>query len=336
MGETFIFPRVSKIHQVIFAKDWCKDAVLVKVKNGVDKLRFEFVWNSYEVTLNGESLFSVNAEKVCPTCGAGICRGYGEQNLSMKDALEISAGINEGYEGIEKAAECIQPMLGLLSDGYYVVADSELFPYTGNGHFWENHGVPNLFVPSLGRRDYEAKLFGPSTLIASEKAALCDGERVEYYMRRLEDGERFPRAIGCYLGGDTVLLLDGHHKAAAQAARGKMVKCLVIMPVSDWKLSEEAKRREEPLLHAEYAHLLDSSGVHAGFVHGFFPGAYRTKVIREDREPPRPAEFVEWGKIPQEYFLSLEEQKKAYVSGGRQQKEKVKRNRILMALSGEK
>ena len=40
MGETFIFPRVSKIHQVIFAKDWCKDAVLVKVKNGVDKLRF--------------------------------------------------------------------------------------------------------------------------------------------------------------------------------------------------------------------------------------------------------------------------------------------------------
>lgn len=79
--------------------------------------------------------------------------------------------------------------MGLLSDGYYVVADSELFPYKD--------------------------------------------------IRRLEEGEAYPRAIGCYLGGDTVLLLDGHHKAAAQASKGKMVKCLVIMPVNGLAIPEE-------------------------------------------------------------------------------------------------
>lgn len=72
--------------------------------------------------------------------------GYGEQNLSMKDAMKISEKLNEKYERIENAIEEINPLLGLLSDGNYMIADYDLFPCVGEKHFWEFHAIPDLFT----------------------------------------------------------------------------------------------------------------------------------------------------------------------------------------------
>lgn len=116
----------------------------------------------------------------------------------------------------------------------YVVADFEMFPICTNGgmeyaYFWD---MPEYrkelhfchwFVGG-GTQELRTPLF----LAPTRRPADMSAERVEYYRKRLQEENTFPRAIALFLNGGVALLLDGHHKAAACAMEGKRVRTLVI------------------------------------------------------------------------------------------------------------
>lgn len=300
MGEKWNDLKVTIKHKVVSSHYHCKDAVIVQVKNGIDALRFEEALGGYQFSINGESIFSVKEGEFCPTCGGYLYRGYGEQNLSMKDAMKIGENFNEKYEGIENAVDKIALLLGLLRDGDYMVADYELFPYVKGKHFWEFSNIPDSFDwrsdLSLEHYRFETR---PAHLIASERASLCNSDRVDTYMQRLCEEEAYPRAIGVLLSSDTVLLLDGHHKVAASTAKGKMAKCLVILPIK----MQDNQKPIKTMLHKD-RYLLDDTGKIVGYTNDFL----REGIAREIcvREIVKVGEFSDRGRTPEKYKSDLD------------------------------
>lgn len=297
MLETFMYPNVTIKNKVVSSDYHCADALLVEVEAGTGALAVTAMANGYEVELNGEKLFSVNEDGYCPTCGGTIYRGYGARNVSMEEAMTFSAQINAPYAGLHTAVERIQPLLGLLKSGCYMVADYELFPFTEDTFFWNYTGLPELFAAWGGRMGLEGYMIHkcPAYMIPSQRASACNPERIEHYIP-LVGASDCPRAIGLYASGNAVLLLDGHHKAAAAAAKGRMVKCLVIMPV---QLSEQgcADIGSGTLLHHEHCLLNDQAAV-VGWVS---PCLSRYAAYEEKREVPSGSDLDSWGKISEKY-----------------------------------
>ena len=297
MSEKFMCPEVTVEGRVVSSDYHCTDAVLVKVHDGTGALAFESWDNGCAVTLDGESLFSVNEDKFCPTCGGYLYRGYGERKLSMEEAMAFSGQINEPYAGIRTAVERMRPLLGLLRSGHYVVADYEFFPFTENTHFWNYLGIPEVFTTwgyRIGIEGYATRVC-PSYLIPSQRPANCNPERIDHYTR-LPNSEDYPRAIGLYASGNMVLLLDGHHKAAAAASQGRMVRCLVIMPA---QIGEDAKETVDSgtLLYFEGS-LLNESGKLVGWV---YPCLNRHLKENWDNLVHDDAGFSQWGSVPAKY-----------------------------------
>ena len=305
MRKTFTYPEVTVKNSVVSSDYHCGDAVLVKVDGGVGSLAFASVTGGYEVSIGGQNIFSVNEEDFCPTCGGMLYRGYGQRDLSMEEAMQVSKPINEPYAGIRAAVEAIRPLLGLLESGHYLVADYELFPFTREDFFWNFTQIPEMFAAwgeVMGLEHY-AVTACPANMIPSQSAASCDPERVEYYMQRLQEGDSYPRAIGLYLSGNSVLLLDGHHKAAAAAAKGRMVKCLVIMPVE-----VEAQLDGQDLLY-HGKQLLDDAGKAVACALPFFS---RYAKQAEEKQVSKSFAFSDWGSVPAAFVPDISAYKDVY------------------------
>ncbi len=282
MAKTYNFPTVGKKNKVVFRQEGCKEAILVQVHEGTHQLRFESSGDSsHRVMLGDKSLFDVDGTYSCPTCGCMISRGYAERDISMKKALETSKRINDSYKGIKEAVDRVAPILGLLEEGYYILADWEMNPFQSGKHFWNDGNIFAEFVPyalispKSGKGYRCGNKFGPNRLIPTERPNMCNRDRVQHYIERLDEGEAFPRAIGCHIGGGNVLLLDGHHKAAAQAVKGHPVRCLVIIPVIQLDGSPVEELARKPYFYKPQPYvggagaLLDKAhncvGIHKGF-----------------------------------------------------------------------
>ena len=95
------------------------------------------VTNTGHLTLNGKPL--VQGEyPACPTCSAMLARGYGIENINAPELAAVRDKINGEYTDISNAVDNISPILGLLKDGYYVVADAVVYPTSGDRHFFCN------------------------------------------------------------------------------------------------------------------------------------------------------------------------------------------------------
>jgi len=128
------------------------------------------------------------------------------------------------------------PLLGLLEDGFYVLADCEVFPSDGNGHFfWNvpNEPTENPITSRVLTDEYYSVEGIPAFLYPSQGTDRFDSNRVEHYKKLLYDKCTFPRAIAYYSNELSSVLLDGHHKATACAYIGVKLPCLVIMPCDD-------------------------------------------------------------------------------------------------------
>ena len=217
---------------------WCRDAALVRVTGGRSVLTSigsdytdDYTVNAV-LLLNGKPI--VQGEyPVCPTCSALLARGYGIENTDCEELQNIRDQINSSYVDLKTAVRNIEPILDLLDEGYYVIADSKIYPTDGNDHFFAN--VPDKLSRIAAacdmyyNHDFLTAVDGfPAFIYPTQSNAALDPERADFYLDII-DKDNAPRAIAYYDRGFICALLDGHHKAYAAAKKGCLLSTLVII-----------------------------------------------------------------------------------------------------------
>ena len=227
---------------------WCTSAVLTKVSGGrgtltsvwTDNDIYDTFYNRAMLTLNGEPLIQ-GEYPMCGTCEAMLARGYGIEKTNTPELSEIRDKINAPFTDLKTAAENITPVLGLLDDGYYVIADASLYPTDGEDHFFTNI-VDKLHPMSAATNYYFSDDFCggtdayPAYIYPTQSNSCLNIDRAKQYLDVI-DRENSPRAIAYYHYGFLCALLDGHHKAYAAAMKGVQLKTLVIVPVTAYHSS---------------------------------------------------------------------------------------------------
>ena len=220
---------------------WCRDAVLVRViggKSALTKIGSDYT-DDYTINsvllLNGKPI--VQGEyPICSTCSALLARGYGIENTDCEELQMIRKKINSDYVDLQTSVRNIEPILDLLDDGYYIIADAEIYPTDGSNHFFAN--VPDKLChikascSTYYNHDFLTAVDGfPAFLYPTQSNAVLNPERADYYVDKI-DKDNAPRAIAYYDNGFICALLDGHHKAYAAAKKGCPLSTLVIIPMS--------------------------------------------------------------------------------------------------------
>lgn len=233
---------------------WCSSAVMFSVKNGKNiigerssKQNEDYEYFS-QMELNGKPLVQ-GKYPVCSTCKGMLATGYGIENIDCPELVAVRECMNSKFISIMDSAEKIKPLLGLLSDGYYALADTICFPSDGNGHFFYEISNELMF--------YDAACYGyycsqdlscvehfPLFLYPTQSASMINSERVDYYAELMRSDKNPPRALAYHLYGFMNALLDGHHKACAAASVGKYVRCLTIIPCDGSQLELETADRK--------------------------------------------------------------------------------------------
>ena len=220
---------------------WCREAALVQVAGGRNALTRINSGETDDYTfrinllLNGKPIMQ-GEYPGCPTCCALLARGCGIENTDCEELKTIRDRINSDYTDFRTALQNIEPILDLLEDGFYVVADTQLYPTDGSGHFFMN--VPDKMTDTEAAcSDYYNSGFltitegFPAYIYPTQSNSSLDPGRAAYYLDSI-DKENAPRAVAYYDYGFVCALLDGHHKAYAAAVKGCLLPALVIIPVS--------------------------------------------------------------------------------------------------------
>lgn len=249
-----------KIVQLVNVNDieWCDEAVLVYVKNGKGTLTHriseeddEYMFCS-QLLLNDKPIIQAKYP-VCPTCTGMLATGYGIENINSEELIKVRACMNSEYKGIMNAVDNIKPLLGLLNDGYYVLADVQLYPSNGQGDFF--YSVPNelTYNKATCSEYYDSNFLCslesfPAYIYPTQSSELINEERVDEYISIMKSSAKPPRGLAYYEAGFVCALLDGHHKACAASALKKKLNCLTIIPPNRFYFAEGAKYADRDTL----------------------------------------------------------------------------------------
>ena len=175
---------------------WCKEAALVRVTGG--KAALTRIYSEYNEDYRTNSVILLNGKPVvqgeypgCPTCCALLARGYGIENTGCKELCDIRDRINSGFTDLTDSIRDIGPILGLLEDDLYVIADTELYPTDGTARFFAN--VPDR--PSYAEAacsdyyncDFIECISGfPAYIYPTQSNSALDPERAVYYLDRID------------------------------------------------------------------------------------------------------------------------------------------------------
>ncbi len=232
---------------------WGEEAVLFFVKNGLGRLRTAYgvakdrTWKSF-LLLNGVPLVKWHSqdENDCPTCEKLISAGYGLEHVDQDTIQTIRNHTNQPYEGIEKAFVEFNPLLSLLPEGYYVLADLALFPTDGGRFFWNQSNTPraNKASCAIGYLFRWVRSW-PSYLLPTQLPNRYDKVTVDSYREQYRSGcgDRL-RGVAFHMDAYLCVLLDGHHKAIAAAQEGCEFRCLTILPVTGYSYSPSANEKK--------------------------------------------------------------------------------------------
>lgn len=254
-----------------------KSGIIFGLKNGLGKLytvssevEGDYVFNSK--LMLGDTPLVQYIDPMCPTCMKLISAGYGIENTDCEELRQIRDSVNADFVSIEKSFEILSPLLGILEDGYYLLADTECFPTDGGRadeagtFFWGTDPKRRGYKAScdtiyIGEADgcllFSAEDIPPSFLYPTQSADRYDPERAQYYRSKVS-GENAPRAIAYdHLSGMSALL-DGHHKAAAAALNGQAVKTLVIVPLQ--YIFKDREGREKALFTGDIGLTREEAG----------------------------------------------------------------------------
>ena len=219
---------------------WCNSAVLIELSDGKGVLTS--VTTDYDEDYRQKSTLLLNGKPliqgeypICPTCSAMIARGYGIEKIDTPEMQKIRDKVNCPFVSLKTSIENISSIIGLLDDGYYIIADSMLYPTDGENHFFMNvqdkADYMEAATPEYYNSDFMDVTSGFPAYIYPTQSNLClNTDRAKYYLDRIEK-ENAPRAIAYYQYGFLCSLLDGHHKAYAAALKGAMMHSIVIIPI---------------------------------------------------------------------------------------------------------
>ena len=305
------FPRLEYLADIHSRVYFCRDAALVRLKGGLDRLACrdygpETRREIYGLYLDGKPLVETRIPG-CGTCSTRLWAGYGDGLINQQACQAVRDSLNGQYRGLKKGLESLAPLAGLMASGLYMLADFDLFPVQNHGnhftYFWDVPEFPTElhFHHAWGERQL---LDAPLFLAPTQRAALMDPERVEYYRQRLQEGDSFPRAVALYLNGAVALLLDGHHKAAACAAEGVPVKTTVIFPIADGKFLEEALSEGKRLYlhHGKKPDAPDSGPLILRDGQGeTLAQVSCLQKMKKKRICAEPYQKPEWGSVPDTY-----------------------------------
>ena len=230
-----------------------KDSRVVYI-NGAGKLRevrkeVKNLKNGYlsQIRLNNVPLIQMNKEYI-PTIESLLATGYGIENANCKEILEIQGKINSDFISLENSIKTMTPLLKLLDNGFYMIADAECYPTDGNGNFFWN--VPNNMVlnPATAEKclidnDFTYIAGQPAYLYPTQTTDVYNPKRIEYYIEKLKkmNDNNEPRAIVYNFGQFINFIIDGHHKACAAALLGKPLKCILIKKAGYFSSYEKGK-----------------------------------------------------------------------------------------------
>lgn len=233
---------------------WCNEAVIFHVINGKGSFthRISEEDDEYDfcsqLLLNGKPIIQAKYP-ICPTCSGMLATGYGIENIDSPELKRVREVMNSDYQGISKSFEKIKPLLGMLTSGYYVLADAKLFPTDGQGNFF--YSVPNELTPNEATCSeyYDSHLYSvaggfPAYIYPTQKAELIKEERVDEYVQKFQTSKNPPRGLAYYEEGFVCALLDGHHKACAASVLGKSLSCLTIISPDSFRWADGTKYNE--------------------------------------------------------------------------------------------
>ncbi|MDD6490561.1 MAG: hypothetical protein PUG48_12260 [Clostridia bacterium] len=245
-------PKINIIRQIdVTEYEWCDSAVLIDVSDGkaaLKKVTSYYGENDYtrrsQLLLNGKPIMQGRYPD-CPTCSAMLARGYGIEKTNTPELLSIREKINADFTDFKTAVENIESILGLLEDGYYVIADAKLYTTSGEDYFFANVPDKMSYIDSACSDYYSSDFFDvtesfPAYIYPTQSNDCLYKERAKYYLNRI-DKENAPRAIAYYDYGFLCALLDGHHKAYAAAMKGVQLRTLLIIPVTAYMSKEYDK-----------------------------------------------------------------------------------------------
>ena len=238
---------------------WCRDALLLHIR-GTGVLRWErrlLPANAdlYEtplcLTLRGAPLLSWLAA-VCETSESWLCTGWGLDTAECPELDALREILNGGFAQLEGAVPSLSPLLELLPEGVYVLAESDAYPADGCGQFFWNvsdcleaNPATALVWLSDNDYDYNYERIPPKFLYPSQRRSRLDMERVEYYKERLQQDGPLPHGLAVYVTEGMSVLLDGHHKAAAAALLGRTLPCLTVLRLEHYQLRPLAVSRNQ-------------------------------------------------------------------------------------------
>lgn len=227
---------------------WCDSAVLTEISGGRGVLTkdteiINYLNDTYfrsVLMLNGKPLMQ-GEFPYCGTCAGLLARGCGIEKTNTPELVEIRDKINAPFTDMDSAIENIKPILGLLDDGYYVIADALLYPTDGENHYFANvsdkkhqtKATADYYISDIFRRLIDAF---PAFIYPTQSNECFDAGRAKQYYDVI-DKKDAPRAIAYYHRGFMCALLDGHHKAYAAAMKGVPLRTLLIIPVTGYGYS---------------------------------------------------------------------------------------------------
>lgn len=236
---------------------WCRDALLLHIR-GTGVLRWErrlLPANAdlYEtplcLTLRGAPLLSWLAA-VCETSESWLCTGWGLDTAECPELDALREILNGGFAQLEDAVPSLSPLLELLPEGVYVLAESDAYPTDGCGQFFWNvsdrlEPNPTTGLVCLADDDYDYKYerIPPKFLYPSQRQSRLDLERVDYYKERFQQDGSLPHGLAVYVTEGMSVLLDGHHKASAAALLGRTLPCLTVLRLEHYQLRPLAESR---------------------------------------------------------------------------------------------
>lgn len=222
---------------------WRQDALLVWIPTSNGQLRYVYGRDDHNepkefLLLNDIPLIKIHANE-CPTCDQILQAGYGLNKVEKNIVEQIECYENLCELNEDTFLDSMNPIVTLLESGLYLVSNIMYYPTDGQGNcFWTINNKPKISGGLV--QSWQAQEI-PSFLIPTQPVSKIHYERIDYYRKKLRNGE-YLGGLAFYIEGYMSAILDGHHRAMASLLEQKPINCLTISRVHGVSIGDYRKK----------------------------------------------------------------------------------------------